>query len=62
MKTYIYSGPPSGVTIEGREVMLWPGRPVELPEESGYVSALVAQGRLTPAPATAPQKKRSKGE
>lgn len=43
-KTYLYSGPLSGVTLDnGEEVMLHPGKEVTLPEENPYVQSLVAQ-------------------
>lgn len=59
-KTYRYSGPMSGVTLrEGkkktREVMLIPGKTVQLPAGNPHVQALVARGHLTEeAPAKAP--------
>ncbi|ELC8786577.1 hypothetical protein RJV04_000839 [Salmonella enterica] len=47
---YIYSGPPSGVSLnEGdsvREVMLMPGQTVELEPDNEYVLALLAEGYL----------------
>lgn len=47
---YIYSGPPSGVSLnEGdsvREVMLFPGQEVELEPDNEYVLALLAEGYL----------------
>ncbi|EHK2735658.1 TPA: hypothetical protein ACIVON_002860 [Salmonella enterica subsp. enterica serovar Poona] len=47
---YIYSGPPSGVSLnEGdsiREVMLLPGQTVELEPDNEYVLALLAEGYL----------------
>ncbi len=47
---YIYSGPPSGVSLnEGdtvREVMLWPGQEVEFEPDNEYAMALVAEGHL----------------
>ncbi|ELW8264247.1 hypothetical protein QK958_003266 [Salmonella enterica] len=47
---YIYSGPPSGVSLnEGdtvREVMLWPGQEVEFAPDNEYAMALVAEGHL----------------
>lgn len=50
MSTYIYVGPPSGVTLaDGREVMLWPNAVVDLPE-CDYTSALIDRGHLRPAP------------
>ncbi len=53
MKTYIYSetAPVSGVTLaDGKEVILFPGKRVELPEDLPYVKALVKQRYLKPAP------------
>lgn len=47
---YIYSGPPSGVSLnEGdtvREVMLWPGQEVEFAPDNEYALSLVAEGHL----------------
>ena len=41
-----YNGPASGVTLaDGTEVLLWPGRDVDLPE-SELTKALEAQGYL----------------
>jgi hypothetical protein len=51
-RRYVYSGPPSGVTLRGtppREALLMPGREVVLPEESPYTRRLVAKGLLEPA-------------
>lgn len=53
-KTYRYSGPLSAVTLpddalpKGRQVSLFPGREIALPEDNAYVKALVARGYLTP--------------
>ncbi|ELH6538152.1 hypothetical protein Q9K42_004293 [Salmonella enterica] len=69
MTTYIYSGPPSGVTLnEGdrqREVLLWPGKPVVLAPDNPYTRFLLAMKYLqetddsTPvaAPASSRRKK-----
>ncbi|EAP9510999.1 hypothetical protein [Salmonella enterica] len=47
---YIYSGPPSGVSLnEGdtvREVMLFPGQEVEFAPDNEYALSLVAEGHL----------------
>ncbi|EAO6203665.1 hypothetical protein PPQ31_001232 [Salmonella enterica] len=47
---YIYSGPPSGVSLNDgdtvREVILWPGREVEFAPDNEYALALVAEGHL----------------
>lgn len=47
---YIYSGPPSGVSLNDgdtvREVILWPGLEVEFAPDNEYALALVAEGRL----------------
>lgn len=60
LSRYLYSGPFSGVTLAGagkkdrpREVLLFPGKPVELPADHPYTQALLAQGRLRPVAATA---------
>ena len=61
MKTYIYSetAPVSGVTLaDGKEVTLFPGKQVELPEDLPYVTALVKQRYLKPAPAAQPKKEK----
>jgi len=57
-KTYLYSGPPSGVTFSGkdaRQVMLHPGKRVTLPSENPYVERLVARGLLAEVAGEAPQ-------
>ncbi|EJG5923840.1 hypothetical protein NAE50_002234 [Salmonella enterica] len=50
MKTYIYSGPPSGATLNDggkqREVLLWPGKPVALTPDHPYTLTLLAMGYL----------------
>lgn len=70
-KTYRYSGPMSGVTLrEGkkktREVMLIPGKTVQLPSGNPHVQALVARGHLTEeapkAPASTATKPKAKQE
>lgn len=69
-KTYHYLGPSSAVTITvtddkgnttERDVMLWAGRDVALPEEHAYTQQLLAQRLIepvaavpAPAPASAP--------
>ena len=56
MKKYRYSGPLSGVTLDdGREVMLHPGREVELPPEHEYTQTLLALNYLSPLPASPAQ-------
>lgn len=56
MKTYTYSGPPSGVTLAGgKEVPLHPGKDVELDPDNPYVKTLVARGRLVEVTAQAPE-------
>lgn len=46
---YIYSGPPSGATLQGgQEVLLFPGQAVELEPDNPYTRTLVAQNRLSP--------------
>lgn len=50
-KNYIYSGPPSGVTLpDGREAVLHPGQGVTLPEDNAWVRTNLALGNLTEAP------------
>ena len=51
-KTYRYDGPISGVTLREagkklREVMLFPGKTVQLPAANAHVQALIARGHLT---------------
>ncbi|MFB9160003.1 hypothetical protein [Chromobacterium violaceum] len=47
---YLYSGPVSGVTLaDGQEVMLFPGKEVELPAEHEYTQTLQALQYLVPA-------------
>ncbi|MBE8611525.1 hypothetical protein CYG68_03730 [Morganella morganii] len=47
---YLYSGPPSGVTLnEGdtvREVLLWPGQMVDFEPDNEYALTLLAEGHL----------------
>ncbi|HYH17502.1 MAG TPA: hypothetical protein VD995_02690 [Azospirillum sp.] len=50
MTLYRYSGPPSGATIDGKEVLLHPGADVELSADNGYVRTLLALGHLTEVP------------
>ncbi len=59
-KTYRYSGPSSAVTMPvrddrgalgEREIMLWSGRNVALPEDDPYTRTLLAQKLLEPVPA-----------
>ncbi|AAQ59802.1 conserved hypothetical protein [Chromobacterium violaceum ATCC 12472] len=47
---YLYSGPVSGVTLaDGQEIMLFPGKEVELPVEHEYTQTLLALQYLVPA-------------
>lgn len=47
---YIYSGPPSGVSLNDgdtvREVLLWPGQEVEFAPDNEYALTLIAEGHL----------------
>lgn len=55
MKTikYKYSGPVSGATLsDGREVMLLPGKEVELAPNCAYTKTLLALGHLVPVAAS----------
>lgn len=65
MKKYLYSGPLSGTSLnigpskkpEVMEIMLHPGKSVDLPEEHEYTKTLLALGHLTlldEAPTVAP--------
>lgn len=46
---YKYSGPVSGATLaDGRELMLLPGKMVELVAECEYTKTLLALGHLVP--------------
>ncbi|AXE29709.1 hypothetical protein DK842_07260 [Chromobacterium phragmitis] len=52
---YLYSGPISGVTLgDGQEIMLFPGKEVEMPEAHSYTRTLVALGYLSAQPAGEP--------
>jgi hypothetical protein len=62
MKTYVYQGPDSGITLQDKEtstdVLLRAGKTVRLPEGNAAVKTLAAQGYLVeqvddaaPAPA-----------
>ncbi|WP_029009392.1 hypothetical protein [Azospirillum halopraeferens] len=53
MTLYRYSGPPSGATVDGKEVLLHPGADVDLPRDNDYVRTLVALGHLAPVPVSA---------
>jgi hypothetical protein len=59
MKKFIYQGrADSAVTLKladgkDHEVMLWRGKPVNLPEENAYVQMLVASGHLVAVQSTA---------
>lgn len=47
MKSYIYTGPLSGVSLTGHgDVMLIPGSTVQLPEGNGYTERLIRKGWL----------------
>ena len=47
---YKYTGPLSGVTLsDGTEIMLHPGKDVDLPEDEAYVKTLKARGYIKPA-------------
>lgn len=58
MTIYIYSGPPSGATLnEGgkqREVLLWPGKTVELTPDHPYTLTLLALRHLQETDKTTP--------
>lgn len=62
---YRYSGPLSAVTLpdaslpRGRQVRLFPGGEVTLPDDNAYVRSLVARGYLTPVTAPAAQVRQS---
>lgn len=46
---FVYNGPLSGVTLcGGVEVMLFPGKEIDLPMENRHVMALVARKHLRP--------------
>lgn len=56
LKSYLYTGPFSGVTLpDGSEVLLHPGRVVQLPDaaRNAWVAGLLARGHLIPAPPSA---------
>lgn len=50
MTTYIYSGPPSGATLtegdKSREVLLWPGKSVNLTPDHPYTLTLLTLNYL----------------
>lgn len=50
MTTYLYQGPASGATLNDggaqREILLWPGKPVELVPDHPYTLTLLAMGYL----------------
>lgn len=42
IKSYQYSGPPSGVSLDtGQDVLLFNGKTYKLPEDNGYVKVMV---------------------
>lgn len=46
-REYIYSGPPSGVTLDsGEEILFWPDKSYSLPQDHPYVVGLKDQGYL----------------
>ncbi|UTH73977.1 hypothetical protein [Chromobacterium sp. IIBBL 290-4] len=46
---YLYSGPVSGVTLaDGQEIMLYPGKEVDMPAEHEYTQTLLALQYLVP--------------
>lgn len=53
MTTYTYRGPIASITLrdaeEIREVILFPEREINLPEQNSYVQTLAAKGFLSPA-------------
>lgn len=52
---YHYQGPRTAMTLpDGREALLCPGTPIDLPDDNEVVQTLVAMGRLVPADAPAP--------
>lgn len=57
MKTYVYSGPPSGFSLDNeKDVLLFPNKTYPLPEENEYVQALVKLKHLKEVePETAPK-------
>lgn len=51
MSAYIYSGPPSAATLpDGRDVILMPGRTIELPDDNAWVRTMAALGHLAKQP------------
>ena len=63
MAQYRYDGPVTGVTLRDREagteteVMLLPGRTVELPADHPHTKTLVGLRHLRPVPAATPTPK-----
>ena len=54
MKRYRYTGPLSGATAGGQEVLLHPGSVVELDPAADYTATLLALGYLAEEPGQAP--------
>lgn len=50
MTRFIYTGPPSGVTLRlgehCQDILLWPNKDIDLPAEHEYTQTLVALGYL----------------
>jgi hypothetical protein len=55
MSKFRYHGPLSSVTIGEQDVMLFPEKEVELPEDNEYVATLVAMKRLEPIVVPTPE-------
>lgn len=53
MTRYIYSGPATGIEINGEERMVHPGDPIELPSDHPIAVGWLAHRYLTEAPAKA---------
>ena len=57
---YRYNGPISAVTLkDGTEVMLHPGKIVDLPADHGYTRTLLALSHLAPVADDSPKAKSS---
>ena len=58
MKNYVYTGPPSGVTLDtGEELTLFPNKTYPFDPEHAYTKTLLRMKYLQPVPAPAPSVK-----
>lgn len=59
---YIYNGPLTSVNLKDQELILFPDKEVELPEDSSWVKTQVAMKRLVPVVEKSVRKIKSGGK